>query len=110
MPQSPSLYVVFSSSRSPFLSAASAIEYACAATRVSLLTLIQHIQYVVGYRIFVRRTLPALLEILYPVLGPRPAVVVHIVRVVGGKLGRPAVPVLDVAQALDICISHGRRV
>ncbi len=49
--------------------------------------------------------LPANLEILLPVLGPRPPVIVYVIRVGAGKLRRPAIDVLDITQTFGVGVS-----
>src|SRR5580692_120150 len=46
------------------------------------------------------RLVPALLEIFLPDLRPRPAVVIHELRVVLGQLLRPSIDIVDVGQTL----------
>src|SRR5262245_860798 len=47
---------------------------------------------------------PIFLEVLFPVLCPWTAVVIHEARIGCSQLLRPSVRVLNIAQALDICI------
>src|SRR4051794_9505299 len=59
-------------------------------------------------REIVLRLVPALLEVLLPVLRPRPAVVIDEPRIGGGGLLGAAVGIEDVAEALDERVAPGR--
>src|SRR4051812_49676449 len=61
-------------------------------------------------REIVLRLVPALLEVLLPVLRPRPSVVIDEPRIGGGRLLGAAVGIEDVAQALDERVAAGRGV
>ena len=61
--------------------------------------LFKDIENLLGH--IVLRLIPADLEILFPILGPRPPVIIDVARIRGGQLRRFAVGVLDIAQALD---------
>src|SRR5580693_1302451 len=98
--------VVFSLRCSPFDRPLQTIELGLAATQV-LLSLLQKVEYVLGHR-RIRRLIPADFEILFPVPGPRPAVVVDISRVGAGKLSRSAIGITEIAQTLDVSVSPGR--
>ena len=68
---------------------------------------LENIEYCLG-KCVVRGLFPANLEILFPVLGPRPAIVIDITLACPCELARPAIDISEIAQTFDVGISPGR--
>jgi hypothetical protein len=66
----------------------------------------EEVEYVLRQSIL--RLLPADLEVLLPILGPRPPVIIDIAGIGLGQLRWPAVGIAEIAQALDVCITPVR--
>src|SRR5439155_18996675 len=79
---------------------------ALAAARVLLLLSVQFVQNIEdGGRQIVVRLIPSDFEILFPVLRPRPAIIIDVSRIRGGELVGSAVDVSELAQAFDVGVS-----